>query len=309
MQREKSGTSQSLRRIEHDTVHTVLAAGNTGVPKVGTAKSNDPESSTALSSTRKKNATREVHQTEVPLGILPPGAVWVPKEAFQHIPTVNLVDDGDPPGKRPQKTSTPIKATPATDRSHSGKKLNISKIKGAHLLFEMQDRHEKAQGRESEAKDQVATSHRVARGECSSGGELPPRLPAKLPTLSDGDGTLTKPIDLAPEASSQGKKHPLDAEDEVVELLDQDEATGPPNKKKKKKNKSQDRSKDEISGWKPRTAEHVPATQQPNPRLWPKSRFWLPPAPELRPGGDQGFKEEKEEECRTQEVPIRAERS
>ena len=104
----------------------------------------------------------------------------------------------------------------------------------------------KARGRESEAKDQAAASHRVAGGECGSGGELPPGLPAKLPTLSDGDGTLTQPTDPAPEASSQGKKRPLDAEDEGVELLDQDEATGPPKKKKKKKNKSKDRSKDET---------------------------------------------------------------
>ena len=45
-----------------------------------------------------------------------------------------------------------------------------------------------------------------------------------------------------PEASSQGKKRPLDADDEVVEL-DHDETAGPPRKKKKKKNKSKDRSK------------------------------------------------------------------
>ena len=76
--------------------------------------------------------------------------------------------------------------------------------------------------------------------------ELPPGLPAKLPTLSDGAGTLTKPTDLDPEASSQGKKCPLDAEDEVIELLDQDEATGPPKKKKKKNNKSKDRSKNKT---------------------------------------------------------------
>ena len=156
------------------------------------------------------------------------------------------MDDRDPPGTRPQKTSTPIKATPAANRSHSGKKLDISKIKGAHLLFEMQDRHEKVRGKESEAKDQAATSHQVARGKHSSSGELPPRLLAKLLTLSDRDGTLVKPTDLAPEASSQGKKHPLDADDEVIGLLDQDGATGSPKKKKKKKNKSKDRSKDET---------------------------------------------------------------
>ena len=134
---------------------TVLAASNSGVPKVGTAKLNDSQSSAASLSTCKKNATQEVRQTGVPLGIPPAGSVWVAQEAFQHIPTVNLVDDGDPPGTRLQKTSMPIKATPAADRSHSGKKLDISKIKGAHLLFEMQDRQEKAQGRESEAKGQA----------------------------------------------------------------------------------------------------------------------------------------------------------
>ena len=164
-----------------EQVVTVPAADNTRVPKVGTAKLNDPESSAASSSTCKKNAA-QVSPTGVPLGIPPPGSVWVPKEAFQHIPTVNLMDNGDPPGTRPQKTSTPIKATPAADRSHSGKKLDISKIKGAHLLFEMQDQQEKARGRESEAKDQATTSHWVARGERSSGGELPPRLPARLLT-------------------------------------------------------------------------------------------------------------------------------
>ena len=61
---------------------TVLAASNFQVPKVGTAKSNDPQSSAASSSTRKKDAAQEVHQTGVPLGILPAGSVWVPKEAF-----------------------------------------------------------------------------------------------------------------------------------------------------------------------------------------------------------------------------------
>ena len=224
---------------------TVPAAGNPGLSKVGTAKSNDPQSSAASSSTRKKNATQGVCQTGAPLGIPPAGSVWVAKEVFQHIPTINLTDDGDPPGTRPQKTSTPIKTTPAADRSHSGKKLDISKIKGAHLLFKMQDRQEKARGRESEAKGQAVTSHQTAGEERGSGGELPPGLPARLPKLPDGDGTLTKPLNSAPEAPSQGKKHPLDADDEVVEPLDHDEVAGPPKKKKKKK-KSKDRSKDKT---------------------------------------------------------------
>ena len=118
---------------------TVPDAGNSWVPEFRTAKSSDPQSSAASSSTHKKNIAQEVCQTGVPLRIPPAGSVWVAKEAFQHILIVNLTDDGYPPGTRPQKTSMPIKTTPAADRSHSGKKLDISKIKGAHLLFEMQD--------------------------------------------------------------------------------------------------------------------------------------------------------------------------
>ena len=147
-----------------EQVATALVAGNTGV-----------------SSSTHKNITKGACQTGVPLGIPPAGSVWVAKEALQHILTVNLTDDEDPPGTRPPKTSTPIKAAPEVDRSHSGKKLNISKIKGAHLLFEMQDRWEKTREKESEGKDQVATSQRVAGGELGSAGELPPGLQAKLP--------------------------------------------------------------------------------------------------------------------------------
>ena len=73
-----------------------------------------------------------------------------------------------------------------------------------------------------------------------------PGLPTRLPKLPDDDGTLTKQSNLAPEASSQGKKRPLDADDEVVELLDLDGVARPPKKKKKKKNKSKDRLKDKT---------------------------------------------------------------
>ena len=158
-------------------------------------------------------------------------------------------------------------------------------------------------------KGQAATSHQTARGEHSSSGELPPRLPAKLPKLPDGDGTLTKPSNLAPEASSQGKKCPLDADDEVVEPLDHDEVARPPKKKKKKKNKSKDRLKDET----PSLEAQDDGAHADNPngqtrgcgrRARPGHRhFWN------SGGGDQDSQEEKEEECRTREVPIRAEGS
>ena len=108
------------------------APHNTPVEQVATVPA---VSSTRVSSSTHKNTAKEARQTGVPLRIPLAGSVWVAKEAFQqHIPTVNLVDD-DPANARPPKTSTPIKATPEVDRSHSGKKLDISKIKGAHLLF------------------------------------------------------------------------------------------------------------------------------------------------------------------------------
>ena len=73
-----------------------------------------------------------------------------------------------------------------------------------------------------------------------------PWTSGKVTQTSRWRRTLTKPSNQAPEASSQGKKCPLDADDEVIEPLDHDEAAGPPKKKKKKKNKSKDRLKDET---------------------------------------------------------------
>ena len=83
-----------------DTRDSVVT-GNSGDPGAGTAGSSNPQNTTAPSSTHRKNATKEVRQAEAPIGIPPAGSVWVPKEAFQHIPTVDLADDGDPPGAGP----------------------------------------------------------------------------------------------------------------------------------------------------------------------------------------------------------------
>ena len=198
-----------LRSFEPTAPH------NTPVEQVATAPA---AGSTGVSSSSHKNTAKEACQTGVPLGIPPAGSVWIAKEVFQqHIPTVNLTDD-DPADAGPPKTSMPIKATPEVDRSHSGKKLDISKIKGAHLLFEMQDQRDKTREKDSKGKDQVPTSQRVAGGGPSSTGELPPGLPAKLPTFPERDVTSIKPSNPGPEASSQGKKHPLDAGNEIVEL-------------------------------------------------------------------------------------------
>ena len=228
------------------------------------------------------------------------------KEAFQHIPTVNLTDDNDPPGARPVKTSTPIKAAPEVDRSHSGKKLNISKIKGAHLLFEMQNRREKTREKESEGKDQVGTSQRVAGGEPGSTGELPPGLLAKLPNFPERDATSIKPSNPAPETSSQGKKRPLDADDEIVEL-DHDKGTGPPKKKKKKKNKSKDRSKDETpwpEAQDDRTSGNNPAAE---PKGVAEEPAPVPATPRTPEEGNKVPKKKKKKERRAREVSTRAE--
>ena len=263
-----------------EQVTTAPVAGSTGV----------------LSSTRKKTA-KEACQTGVPLGIPLAGSVWVAKEAFQqHILTINLEGD-DPASAGPPKTSTPIKAAPEVDRSHSGKKLDISKIKGAHLLFEMQVWREKTREKESEGKDQVMTSRRVAGGKLGSGGKLPPGLPPKLPQFAEKDVTSNKPSNPAPEVSSQGKKHPLDADDEIVEV-DHDEVTGPPKKKKKKKNKSKDRSKDEtpvLEAQDDRVRGNSPAAE---PEAVARGACSGPCLLRNSRGGEQGSKEKEKEERR-----------
>ena len=234
----------SIARTSGSGLHSfeLAAPHNTPVEQVTTAPA---AGSTGVSSSTHKKTAKEARHTGVPFGIPPARLVWVAQEAFQqHIPTINLAGD-DPASAGPPKTSTPIKATPEVDRSHSGKKLDISKIKGTHLLFEMQDRQEKTQEKESEGKDQVTTSQQVAGGKLGSAVELPSGLPAKLPKFAEKDVTSNKPLNPVPEVSSRGKKCPLDADDEIVEV-DHDEVTRPPKKKKKKKNKSKDRSKDKT---------------------------------------------------------------
>ena len=116
-----------------------VVARNSGDPRAGTARSSNPQNPAASLSTHRKSAAKEVRQAGVPVGIPPARSIWVPKAAFHHILTIDLAGDGDPPGAEPQETSTPIKTTPTPDRSHSGKKLDFSKIQAAHLLFKMQD--------------------------------------------------------------------------------------------------------------------------------------------------------------------------
>ena len=140
----------------------------------------------------------------------------------------------------------------------------------------MQDRWEKTWEKESEGKDQVATSQRVAGGKPGSAGELPPGLLAKLPKFAEKDVTSNKPSNPVPEVSSQGKKHPLDADDEIVEV-DHDEVTGPPKKMKKKKNKVKIGRKMKPLCRRPRMTGHAETAQRPNPRLRLGNLLWSPP--------------------------------
>ena len=75
-----------------------------------------------------------------------PGAHCGSKWALFHqcVLTVNPANDGGPPDANPPETSTPIKTTPESGKCHSKRKLNISKIRSTHLLFDMRDQQEKA---------------------------------------------------------------------------------------------------------------------------------------------------------------------
>ena len=150
------------------------------------------------------------------------------------LPTVNLADDGDPPDANPPETSTPIKATLESGKRHSKKKLNISKIEATHLLFDMQDRQEKAR-RSVESEGQAAVPNRTSGKERGSSRELPHGLPATLPDLPGKDGMPTIPTDPTPEAPKQDNKCPHDDDDEITEVLDEDKLAEPPKKKKKSK--------------------------------------------------------------------------
>ena len=163
----------------------VLDARNSSSLGTGTAGLSNPQS-VAASSTHGKE-TR-------PIRIPPADSKW----AFFHnfVLTVNLTNNGEPTDTTPQGTSTPIKATPVLERRLSGKKLNASKIKVSHLLFDMQDWQERAR-KSVEAENQAVVSDRTPGKDHGSGGGLSHGLPAMLPNLPSG---------LTPGSSQRGTK-------------------------------------------------------------------------------------------------------
>ena len=238
-------TSESeLHSFEPTTPHNVpvgkydTAPGtrSSGGPGTGTVGLGNLQNVAVSLSTCEKDITQGIRPTGLLDGIPLVGSKWVLFQ--QYVPTVNLADDGDPPDANPPETSTPIKATPESGKRHSKKKLNISKIEATHLLFNMQDRQEKA-WRSVKSEDQTAVPNRTSGKGCGSGGELPHGLPATLPDRPGKDGMPTIPMDPTPEAPKWDNKRPHDDDDEITEVLDEDKPAKPP-KKKKKKNKNKD---------------------------------------------------------------------
>ena len=194
-----------------------------------------------------------------PLRIPPADSKW----AFFHnwAPTYDLTGDGEPTDIMPQGTSTPIKAAPVPERRSSGKKLNASKIKASHLLFDMQDRQEKAR-KNIETENQAMVPDQTSGEDPSSSGKCPHGLPVTLPNLV-GAMQPTGASGGTPAPSPRGSKRPLDDDvDETAEILDGDEPAGPPKKKKKKKkkNKNKDAPEDEVLDPEDRDDEPRPST-------------------------------------------------
>ena len=210
----------------------VPGAGSSGGPGTGTVGLGNPKNVAVSLPTCEKDVAQETRLASLPDGIPPAGSHWAMFK--QHIPTVNLADDRDPPDTNPPETSTPIKATPESGKRHSKKKLNISKIEATHLLFDMRDRQEKARC-SVESEDQAAVPDWTSSKGRGSGGKLPHGLPATLPDWPGKDGMPTAPTDPTLEAPKRHNKCPHDDDDEITEVLDEDKPAEPPKKKKKKK--------------------------------------------------------------------------
>ena len=208
--------------------------GSSGNPGTGIVGLGNPQNVTVSLPACEKDVAEETRLTRLPDGIPPVGTHWAVLK--QHIPTVNLADNGDPPDANLPETSTPIKTTPESGKRHSKKKLNVSKIQATHLLFDMRDQQEKAR-RSVELESQVVVTDQTSGKGHGSSRELPHGLPATLPDRPGNDGTPTRPTDLTPEAPGRDNRCPHDDGDEITEVPDEDKLAGPPKKKNKKKKK------------------------------------------------------------------------
>ena len=229
-------------------------------PRTGTVGLGNPQNVAVSLSTCEKDVTQGIRPVGLPDGIPLVSSKWALFPPY--VPTVNFADDGNPPDANPPETSTPIKATPESGKRHSKKKLNLSKIQGTHLLFDMRDRQEKVR-RSVESEDQAAVPDRTSGKERSSSGELPHGLPATLPDRPGKDEMPPIPPDPTPEAPKWDNKCPHDNDDETTEVLDDDKPAKPPKKKKKKKKNKDPKEavptrKDEDEGTQPSTSTVEP---------------------------------------------------
>ena len=232
-------------------------------------------------STCEKDVAQGIHPASLPDGIPPAGSKWA---LFPpHVPTIDLADDGNPPGANPPETSTPIKTTPESEKRHSKKKLNLSKIEATHLIFDLRDRQEKAR-KSVESEGQAAVPDWTSGEEHGSGSVLPHGLPATLPDWPGKDRLPTVPTDPTPESLRQDNKRPHDDNDEIREVPDEDRLAEPPKKKKKNKDSKEavPTQKDEDVGTQPSTSTVEPkdvageATSAPAPTEVPAEETTVP---------------------------------
>ena len=256
-------------------------ARSSGDPGTGTVGLGNPQNAAVSLSTCEKDVTQGIHPAGLLDRIPPVGSNWAMFK--QHIPAVNLANDGDPPDANPPATSTPIKATPESGKHHSKKKLNISKIEATHLLFDMWDQQEKAQ-RSVESEGLATVPDRTSGKGSGSSGELPHGLPATLPDRPRKDEMPTIPTDPTPEAPKRGNKCPHDDDDEITEVLDEDKPAGPLKKKKNKKNKD---PKEAVPTWKGKDEGARPSTSMVEPEDVADEAMPVPASTEDPAGGDQ----------------------
>ena len=134
-------------------------AGSSSNPRTGVVGFDYPQNVAVSLPTHEKDVAKEACLTSLLHGI--PLACSHLAVFKPLIPTINLADDGDPTNANLPETSTPIKVTPESGKRHSKKKLNISKIRATHLLFDMLDQQEKARS-SVESENQVAVPDRTS---------------------------------------------------------------------------------------------------------------------------------------------------
>ena len=261
-------SGSELRSFEPTAPHNVPAGhsdmvpsfGKSGGVRTGTVGLGNPPNVAVSLPTCGKDVTQGIRSAGLPDRIPPAGSKWV---LFPpHVPTINLANSGNPPDANPPETSTPIKATPESGKRHSKKRLNLSKIEATHLIFDMQDRQEKAR-RSVESEDQATVPDQTSGKERGSGGELPHGLPATLPNRPGKDEMPPIPTDPTPEAPKWDNKCPHDDDDEITEVPNEDKPAEPPKKKKKKKKNKDSKEavptrKDEDEGTRPSTSTVKP---------------------------------------------------